>query len=90
MLCRCGFGFGGGYRGDPVAHGGELGDVVAQLAFGADAQGVVVGPEVVEAGEWVGEQVPDDNQDGAGDRDQGLEFAGSSGNGVRLRAATTG
>src|SRR6185312_6412327 len=50
MLCRCGFGSGGGFEGDPVAHGGELGDVVAHPAFGGDAVGVVVGSEVVEAG----------------------------------------
>jgi hypothetical protein len=42
MLCRCGFGFKRRFEGDPVAHGGELGDVVAQLAFGVDAQRVVI------------------------------------------------
>ena len=46
MLCRCGFGLGGGFEGDSVAHGGELGDVVAHPAFGGDADGVVVGSEV--------------------------------------------
>ena len=45
------------------------------LRSGVDAAGVVVGSEVVEAGGGVGEQVPDDDQDGAGDRDQGLELA---------------
>ena len=48
-------GSGGGFEGDPVAHGGELGDVVADLSFGGDAVGVVVGAEVVEAGGGVGE-----------------------------------
>jgi hypothetical protein len=43
-------GSGGGFEGDPVAHGGELGDVVAHPAFGGDAVDVVVGSEVVEAG----------------------------------------
>ena len=37
---------GGGFEGDPVAHGGELGDVVAQPSFDGDAAGVVVGAEV--------------------------------------------
>lgn len=40
-----------------------------------DAGGVVVGAEVVEAGGGVGQQVPDDDQDGTGDGDEGLEFA---------------
>jgi hypothetical protein len=75
MLCRCGVGSGGGFEGDPVAHGGELGDVVTHPAFGVDEAVVVIGSEVVEAGEWVGEQVPDDDEDGAGDRHEGLEFA---------------
>ena len=66
---------GGGFEGDAVAHRDQLGDVVAVLAFGVDAAGVVVGAEVAEAGGGVGEQVPDDDQDGAGDRDEGLEFA---------------
>ena len=52
-----------------------MGDVVAQSAFDSDAVGVVVGAEVTEAGGRVGQQVPDDDQDGAGDRDQGFEFA---------------
>ena len=75
MLCRCGFGLGGGFEGDSVAHGGELGDVVAHPAFEVDAAGVVVGSEVVEAGGGVGQEVPDDDENGAGDRDQGLELA---------------
>ena len=52
-----GLGSGGGFEGDPVAHGGELGDVVAHPAFGGDAVDVVVGSEVVEAGGGVVEQV---------------------------------
>jgi hypothetical protein len=36
---------------------------------------VVVGSEVAEAGCWIGEQVPDNDQDRAGNRDQGLESA---------------
>ncbi len=49
--------------------------MVADLPFGVDAVGVVVGSEIAESSRWVGEQVPDDGQDGAGDRDEGFEFA---------------
>jgi hypothetical protein len=41
--------------------------VVAGLAVGVDAAGVVAGAQLVEAGGGAGEQVPDDDQDGAGD-----------------------
>src|ERR1700741_1774359 len=74
-LRDCVVGSGGGFEGDPVAEGGELGDVVADASLGDDAVGVVIGAEVVEAGGGVGEQVPDDDQEGARDRDQGLELA---------------
>src|SRR5512133_3841892 len=71
-----GFGRSGGWlEGDLVAERFELAHQVAGLAGGVDAVGVVVGAEVVEAGGGVGEQVPDDDQDGAGDGDQGLELA---------------
>jgi hypothetical protein len=40
-----------------------------------DTAGVVAGSEVVVAGDAVGEQVPDDDQNGAGNGDQGLELA---------------
>src|SRR5215469_4690933 len=60
---------------DGVSEGFELADVVADLAFGADAVVVEVWPEVVVAGGVVGEQVEDDDQDGAGDRGQGLALA---------------
>ena len=66
---------GGGFDGDPVAHSRELSDGVAQPAFDGDAVGVVLGAQVAEAGGRVGEQVPDDDQDGAGDRDESLELA---------------
>ena len=49
------------------------------LALRVDAGVVVVGAEVVEAGVGVGEQVPDDDQDGAADRDDGLLLAAASG-----------
>ena len=45
---ECVFELGGGFEGDPVAHGGELGDVVAQPALGGDSVGVVVGAEVAK------------------------------------------
>ena len=53
----------------------QLRDVVAGSAFGVDPGGVVVDAEVVEPGGGVVEQVPDDDQDRAGDCDEGLEFA---------------
>ena len=58
---ECVFGLGGGFDGDLVAHRGELGDVVAQSAFGSDAVAVEVGAEVAEAGGRIGQQVPDDD-----------------------------
>src|SRR6266571_2959100 len=68
-------GLGGGGEGDGVAEGLELVDEVAGSAGLVDAGGVVVGAEVVEPGGGVGEQVPDDDEDGAGDGDEGFEFA---------------
>jgi hypothetical protein len=56
-------------QGDGVAEGLELTDQAAGLAAGVDAAGVVVGAQVAEAGGGVGQQVPDDDQDGAGDGD---------------------
>jgi hypothetical protein len=49
-LRDCVVGSGGGFEGDPVAEGRELGDVVADASLGDDAVGVVIGAEVVEAG----------------------------------------
>src|ERR1700724_2676644 len=69
VLCRCGFGSGGGFEGDAVAHRHQLRDVVACSAFGVDPGGVVVGAEVGVAGGGVVEQVPDDDQDRAGASD---------------------
>ena len=57
MLWRCVVGgSGGGFEGDPVAQGGELGDVVTHAPLDVDAAGVVVGAEVMEAGEGVGQR----------------------------------
>ena len=75
VLCGCRFGSGGGFEGDAVAHRHQLRDVVACSAFGVDPGCVVVGAEVAEPGGGVVEHVPDDDQDGAGDRDQGFELA---------------
>jgi len=57
------------------SHRGQLGDVAAHLSLGGDAVGVVVGTEVEESGGGVRKQLPDDPQDGAGDRDEGFEPA---------------
>ena len=61
--------------GDGEAERFELPDVVTDLLVLVGAAGVVARAEVVEGGRGVGEQVPDDHQDGTGDRDQGLELA---------------
>src|SRR5215218_6253867 len=66
---------GGRLQGDLVAERLELADEVAGLAALVDAAGVVVGAQIVEAGGGVGEQVPDDHQDRAGDGDQRFELA---------------
>src|SRR5512132_518362 len=72
-------GLGGGFEGDLVAERFELADVVALAAFGVDAGVVEVGAEVVEAGVGVRQQVPDDDQDGAADGDDGLLLATAAG-----------
>src|SRR5688572_14539544 len=81
-LARCGSvragsgcGSGGGLEGDGVAEGFELPDQVVDLAGGVDAVVVEVGAEVVVPGGRVGQQVPDDHEDGSGDGDEGLAFA---------------
>jgi len=61
-------------EGDGVAEGFELADVVAHLAVLVHPAGVIAGAEVVVAGGGVIEQVPDDDQDGAGDRDRALSL----------------
>ena len=71
-----------GFEGDFVAEGFELSDVVAALGGGVDVSVVVVGAEFVEPGVGVGEQVPDDHQDRAADRDDRLLLAASSGDAV--------
>ena len=66
---------GGLLDGDAVAERRQLGEVVANSPLGVDASRVVVGAEVVVAGTGVGQQVPDDDQDGPGDRDERLQLA---------------
>ena len=87
-------GSGGGVKGDLVAEGFELADVVALAAFGVDAGGVVAGAEVAELGGRVRQQVPGDDQDGAAGGDDGTFGAAAAGDapvpfaeeGVRLAA----
>ena len=62
-------GLGGLGDGDGVAEGLELADVIAGLAALVGPGLVVAGSEVVVAGGGFAEQVPDDDQDGAGDGD---------------------
>ncbi|WP_427006162.1 hypothetical protein [Pseudarthrobacter sp. H2] len=52
-----------------------MADVIALLPIGVDAGVVEIGAEVDVAGCGIDEQVPDDDQDGSGDSDQGLEPA---------------
>ena len=49
-----------------------------RFLLGVHAAGVIAGTEVAVTGGGVGEQVPDDDQDGAGDGDQGLELAAAA------------
>src|SRR5690242_11487833 len=62
-------------QGDGVAEGFELSDEVVDLPGGVDPAVVEVGAEVLETGAGVGQQIPDDHENGAGDGDQGLAFA---------------
>src|ERR1700758_1814495 len=57
----------------------DLPDVVSDLLVFVGAGLVVAGAEVGEPGGGIGEQVPDDHQDGAGDSDLGLGLAAAAG-----------
>src|SRR5215218_3364404 len=70
---------GGGLQGDRVAQRLQLADVVALAAVGVDAGVVEARAQIVEAGIRVRQQVPDDDQDGAADRDDGLLGAAAAG-----------
>lgn len=61
--------------GDAEAGCFELAGVAAGLAVGVDGGGVEVRAKVVVAGGAVDQEVPDDDQQGVGDRDERLEFA---------------
>src|SRR5207302_2961969 len=69
-----------GLQCDLVAEGFELADMVACLAAVADAVVVEAGAEVGVSGGGLCEQVPDDDQDGAADRDDGLLGSAAPGN----------
>jgi hypothetical protein len=73
---------GGGFEGDLVAEGFELADVVALLVFWVDARVAVAGAQVVETDVGIGQEVPDDDQDGnvdGHDGHDGLLLASASG-----------
>src|SRR5271166_7193159 len=66
-----GCGSGGGVEDDGVSEGFELGDEPAGFAFGVQAGGEVVGAELV-VGLSGGQDVPDDDDQGVRDHDDGL------------------
>src|SRR5580693_9860150 len=70
---------GGLGAGDGVAEGFELADVISGGPVFVDPGVVVAGAEVGISGGGVGEQVPDDDQDGAGGGDLGFGFAAAAG-----------
>src|SRR5512133_4386888 len=72
MVLSSGGGLG---EGDGESECRELSDVAASSAVGVGAARVVVRAEILIAGGWVGQELPDDDQDGPGDGDEGLELA---------------
>ena len=74
-LVRCRWWSGGRAECDVMSEGLQLLYEVAGSAVGVDAAGVVVGAEVAEACRRVGEQVPDDDEDRAGDGDDRSQLA---------------
>jgi hypothetical protein len=73
-----GFVFGlssGGLQGELVFQRGRLSDMVADLWFDVAAAGVVIRSQIAEAGGGVRKQLPDNDQNGAGDCYEGFEFA---------------
>ena len=69
----------GRVEGDGIAEGFQVVDVGADGALGAATDVVEVRAEVDEGDRGVGEQVPDDGQDGAADGDDGLLLASWAG-----------
>jgi hypothetical protein len=65
----------GGVQGDLVSEGFEFGDEAAGFAFGVQAAVEVVGAEFLVGGAG-GQDVPDDDEDGVGDDDDGLVLRG--------------
>src|ERR1700732_2683347 len=65
-------------QGDLEAERLDLPDVVAQLAVGVGAGLVVAVAEVGEPGLGILQQVPDDDQDGAGHGDLGFGLAAAA------------
>lgn len=66
-------------EGDGVAEGFELANVVASLAVRVDVAGEVIGTEIGEDRVLVVQEMPDNDQDGAADSDNGAFLASSSG-----------
>ncbi len=64
-------GSGGRGEGYGVAEGFELADVVVLLRIRVGLAGVVIGAQIVEPGVRTPQQVPDDDEDGAADSDDG-------------------
>jgi len=69
-------------QGDLEGEGLDLADVVAELAVGVGTGLVVARAEVGVPGGWVGQQVPDDHQGGAGRSDLGPGLAAAAGDPV--------
>src|SRR5215216_6910885 len=70
---------GGGLQGDLVAEGLQLADVVALGALSVDAGVVEAGAQLLEPCGRVGQQMPDDDQDGPANRDDRASLAASAG-----------
>jgi hypothetical protein len=66
---------GGVLDGGVESHRSRFGEAVADFSFSDDAAGVAIGAEVGEARGGIGQQVPADDQDRAGNRNEGFEFA---------------
>ena len=70
---------GGRGDGDVEAEGLELAEVGADLAVAVGLAIVPAGAEVAEPGAGVGQQVPDDDEDGPADRALGADAADAAG-----------
>src|SRR6266496_4028696 len=68
---------GGWLEGDLVAEGFELGDQAPGFPFGVEAGGEVVSTQFV-VGLSGGQDVPDDDDQGVGDHDDGLLLGGGA------------